>query len=538
MFVFNSINWTPKGGRIKDIIQQMNLREQNVLFIDDNPSNRAEAKSFCHEIMVSDVDIIPSLIKYYVETSGKDSAHKRLKQYQLLEKKKSYQAQAGSNIEFLRQSNIKVEVHKDCIQNIERIHELIMRSNQLNFTKNRCSLNELTELIHDNTCDCAYITVTDNFGDYGIVGFYAIKNSNAIHFTFSCRTLGMGVEQYIYQLLGKPNLKIVGEVSSRLDDVVVDWINTNTKSTVGDKMSTNHQKIILKGPCDLEQLFAYIKKDDNIITEFVYINDKGIRISQGTHTKHIIQSLTISAEDKVRLSKELKFGDIGMYETKIFDPNVDIVVLSLLADPSFGLYREKRTGIIVAFGEYVNDFTNREMWPKYINGDVFLSNCTFSEEDLELFANNFEFLGRIQPEEIICDLDRIYQNLNESTKLILILGSELEYKNNTQPAYEDRHKYHKILNSYVRDWQKNKSKAQIIDINNYLTGQENFTNNINHYTRDIYYKLSKDLISVIASFNGIKIKSQSRLSLKCSEYRKRITGFFAKIKQIIFKKSH
>ena len=38
-FVFNSINWNSKGPRIKKTIEQMALRDANVLFIDDNPSN-------------------------------------------------------------------------------------------------------------------------------------------------------------------------------------------------------------------------------------------------------------------------------------------------------------------------------------------------------------------------------------------------------------------------------------------------------------------------------------------------------------------
>ncbi len=43
-FVFNSINWEPKGQRIKNLISDMNLRSANVHFIDDNHLNLEEAK--------------------------------------------------------------------------------------------------------------------------------------------------------------------------------------------------------------------------------------------------------------------------------------------------------------------------------------------------------------------------------------------------------------------------------------------------------------------------------------------------------------
>ena len=42
-FVFASIDWSPKGERIKQLISDMALRAENVLFIDDNKGNLQEA---------------------------------------------------------------------------------------------------------------------------------------------------------------------------------------------------------------------------------------------------------------------------------------------------------------------------------------------------------------------------------------------------------------------------------------------------------------------------------------------------------------
>ena len=49
-FVFPSINWKPKGSRIKHLIEEMQLRAPNVLFLDDNHLNIAEAEFFSPEI--------------------------------------------------------------------------------------------------------------------------------------------------------------------------------------------------------------------------------------------------------------------------------------------------------------------------------------------------------------------------------------------------------------------------------------------------------------------------------------------------------
>ena len=61
LFVFPSVNWEPKGARVKQLIADMQLRAVNVLFLDDNHSNREEARFFCPEIMTEGPELIPEL---------------------------------------------------------------------------------------------------------------------------------------------------------------------------------------------------------------------------------------------------------------------------------------------------------------------------------------------------------------------------------------------------------------------------------------------------------------------------------------------
>ena len=83
-FVFPSINWLPKGARIKQLISDMQLRPANVLFLDDNPSNLGEAAYACPEIMTGTPDLLPQLFADAEKAERKDPAHKRLKQYRIL----------------------------------------------------------------------------------------------------------------------------------------------------------------------------------------------------------------------------------------------------------------------------------------------------------------------------------------------------------------------------------------------------------------------------------------------------------------------
>lgn len=198
-FVFNSINWQPKGQRIKTLISDMNLRSANALFIDDNHLNLEEAKFYCPDIMTAFPDAIDGIFEAASSLTTDDSSLERLNRYKILEKKQNEKQSIGSNEEFLLQSNIRVEIHKDCAAEIDRIHELILRSNQLNFTKVRSTLTELEELLNDPEVNSGYITASDKYGEYGIIGFFAVRDNRLIHFLFSCRTLGMGIEQYVLE---------------------------------------------------------------------------------------------------------------------------------------------------------------------------------------------------------------------------------------------------------------------------------------------------------------------------------------------------
>ena len=98
--MFNSINWEPKGQRIKDTVESMNLRPCNVLFIDDNKLNLEEAKFFCPDIMTMLPDKIGELYAAVSMLDKNDEKLSRLESYKVLEKKNKIKKSIGSNEEF------------------------------------------------------------------------------------------------------------------------------------------------------------------------------------------------------------------------------------------------------------------------------------------------------------------------------------------------------------------------------------------------------------------------------------------------------
>ena len=495
LFVFVSIDWTPKGERIQNIIKSMNLRNENVIFIDDNVSNINEAKFYSPNIMSATPEFINKIAEELYLVNDYDFEHTRLKQYKILEEKSHQIAQASSDEDFLRSSKIKICIKKDCLNNLERIKKLITRTNQLNFTKFRDE--NLEDTIKNN--DCAYIIAEDKFGNYGICGFYALnkKENKLVHFLFSCRIMNMGIEQFVYNYLKKPQIEIKGEVASTLDSKV-DWIeiveNLEIKTAPVPKL--NNKNILFKGPCDLYLTLSYIEADCNIDTEFPYWNKQLVYILAHTHTAFIEQTHRLSKEKLAELSMRFPFPNADEFKTKFFDEKYNLVFLSLLTVTHSGIYINKDDGTYAFFGFADCDITNESNWEKIlapIPVEARPQNILMLKE----FQKHYVFGGNPPVDLVIKNINYILDNLK--AKLVLILGSEIP-TDKIQAGYENMAERHKILNSAIKETFK--EKVEFIELTDFIKSDEDYTTCINHFSRRVYVDLAQRVVEIANNVLG------------------------------------
>lgn len=270
-FVMPHIAWSPKGQAVKSILKRMGLREENAVFLDDNHLNIEEVKFFCPDIACVNVALLrEGELKGIIDLpqlKGKnDKSHSRLQQYKILEQKEADQQHGSlSNEDFLRQSEIKIRIINDLDGQMDRILELINRTNQLNFTKVRVHNEEeirvFKEYLRVPGVHAGLVHVQDRYGDYGIVGFFCIRkrfNTTEVqHFAFSCRTLNMGIEQWVWNYLGQPAFIAVAPVANSLDvPASVDWI-TEVDSIQDTNSNSSFSHLSLVGGCDLQQISFY-----------------------------------------------------------------------------------------------------------------------------------------------------------------------------------------------------------------------------------------------------------------------------------------
>lgn len=539
-FVFPSIDWSPKGMRIKQMLADMGLRPANALFLDDNIQNINEALHYSQELMTSDASIVLDLLSFFANTPENDCDMKRLKQYKILEKKQKAKGDFSNNEEFLYNCNLRVEMNDDCMSQLDRITELIHRSNQLNYTKRRDNKEEIEKLINNEKVRTGVVNVKDNFGDYGMVGFYAIdkEKNECIHLLFSCRTIGQGVEQYVYSLLGYPRLSVVGEVISMVDNSVAPkWINQKAKTE--KSISNNNKsdiKILFKGPCDLQILTKYIQGMCEIDEEFTYVGSKNNVIAGFNHSVALCGLLDYSEEDKQALIDECVFLDKDYYKSMLFSKKYDVVFFSSVLEPNMGIYRKKGTDLYVVFGEAKHPLTDPVMQNGILNGTYQNSQNNFNQNYLNEFSSKYEFVGRSTPESYVSRLRRIINALHSDTKICILMGSELRDEKETHDHMVGREMLHKEFNKELRKLaDEYKNRVFLLDVNTVVKQQGDYQGSINHFTLKVYYGLAQKVIELLNDITGQTVlKNKSRAEVLLINAK---AAFKSTIKSILPKQS-
>jgi len=508
-FVFPSINWNPKGARIKGVIESMALRPDNVLFIDDNAMNLREATFMLPHLMTLDAADITLLWDALHKITKADPSHKRLKQYRILETKCEAKSHSDSIDDFLRESHISAVIRRPKREELDRIHELVMRTNQLNFTKDRCSIEDLESQYASPDFDLGLAEVSDKYGDYGIVGFYSLdKRAHSLrHFLFSCRTLGMGIEQYVYQQLGFPSLYVSGEVANMVEAKnIVDWINitTDDDELKAEKPQITGRKlnILVKGPCDMAGTIDFLNIDGIALSdEFNYVNDRGVSISGFNHTSNILQGVTASAVDLDSLVAQAPMIDQGIFRTRLFDGMWDVVFLSLLPDCHEGVYERKSDGLKFSFSSFNFDFTDEANLDAILAGEINCHNYKFSREDLERLRRDFTFRGHLPAQEIADNVESIIKRLPQSTTLVLMLGNTKGDPDSASPEFKGQVTVNKEVNGIIKERFANRPNVRIIDYSDMVETKDD-VRDANHLSRRARYRVAQAMESILREIIG------------------------------------
>jgi FkbH-like protein len=207
-FLFPQISWEPKSQGVQRIANSLNIGIDSLLFVDDSPFEREEVKSVCPEIMILDALEYRNIItRADCQLPVTEESRNRRLFYREQEQRENAQKDfSGDYKMFLRNCNLRLTIRPLTQEILERVHELAQRTNQMNFSGNRYSRDQLKEFLKMPGFDTYVLDCEDRFGSYGTIGFCLMNRSEArmTDLMFSCRVQGKRVEhEFISYLIRK-----------------------------------------------------------------------------------------------------------------------------------------------------------------------------------------------------------------------------------------------------------------------------------------------------------------------------------------------
>lgn len=200
------INWKDKANNILEIANDLNIGLESIVFIDDNPFERALVRDALPEVFVPEWPKNPMLyVSSLLSMSCFDVAYLsnedmvRSQMYKVEEKRRELKTKMTSIDDWINSLEMKIYIDKVGLSNIVRVGQLFNKTNQMNLSTRRMSESALNSLCEQANNSFFCIKVEDKFGDYGLTGIIGLHtNENTLFITdfiLSCRVMGRRVEE-------------------------------------------------------------------------------------------------------------------------------------------------------------------------------------------------------------------------------------------------------------------------------------------------------------------------------------------------------
>ena len=199
-FAVRRINWRPKAENMAEILAHVNLLPRNVVYIDDDPAQRAEIKAAFPEIRVLGGTPLTwrRILLWSAETQLPDITAESAARTEMVRAQvtREEHRQSLSREEFLASLKVRMNLLQvDAVSHARfpRVLELINKTNQFNTTGQRWTREECIAAFGAGTRFYAF-EVADRYTEYGLVGVLVVDETGIRQFVMSCRIIGLEAE--------------------------------------------------------------------------------------------------------------------------------------------------------------------------------------------------------------------------------------------------------------------------------------------------------------------------------------------------------
>jgi FkbH-like protein len=169
-------NWNPKPDNIREIAAELNIGLDSMVFVDDNPAERALVSSQLPEVASPNVGSDVSRFAEILEAERHFEVHRlvhddlnRSAYYNANARRNTYQGNFNNYGEFLASLDMAAEIAPFTPVYLERITQLINKTNQFNLTTRRYTSAEVEAIAQEADFLTLYGRLADKFGDNGLV---------------------------------------------------------------------------------------------------------------------------------------------------------------------------------------------------------------------------------------------------------------------------------------------------------------------------------------------------------------------------------
>lgn len=202
-------NWEPKTEGLKKIAEDLNLGLESLVFIDDNPAEREWIRKQFPMVAVPEIGDDVSKYSTHIDFNGYFESAKILAEdrakiglYSENKKRQHAESQFETYHEFLVSLEMTSEISTFTNQNLDRITQLVNKTNQFNLTAKKLSSDDVVSRMENSLFICLYGRLTDRFGDNGLVsvisGFCEKETVTIDIWVMSCRVFKRDLEYAIF----------------------------------------------------------------------------------------------------------------------------------------------------------------------------------------------------------------------------------------------------------------------------------------------------------------------------------------------------
>jgi FkbH-like protein len=213
-------NWQNKADNLRAIAQELNIGLDALCFIDDNPFERNLVRQELPMVAVPEVSDDPTGYPvaladggYFEGLAVTEEDRERTSQYQGNKARDALKAAVTDLPSYLR--GLKMQLmwkHFDKV-GLQRIVQLINKSNQFNLTTRRYTDEDVVAVMADPDAFGLQLRLTDRFGDNGIIAIIIgrLRPDKDLYidtWLMSCRVLGRQVEPTTLNLIAQGAMQL------------------------------------------------------------------------------------------------------------------------------------------------------------------------------------------------------------------------------------------------------------------------------------------------------------------------------------------